>query len=124
MSVGHIWLSFVSMVEATGEHLLCEGHKIGRGIQVPVLVRPELSRAADSSLNFVDNHVDSKFFGQRAQALAKFIGEVVVATLALDRLDNNSNDLTAFFNFPLLDFLADVVQAKSVLFSVVLSVLI
>ena len=73
VSVGYLWLSFMSMVEATGEHFLRKGYEIRGGIQVPVLVGPELARAANSSLNFVDNHVESKFFGQCAQALGEFI---------------------------------------------------
>jgi len=104
VSESMMYRSIVSMVEAAREHLLCKGHEIRGSIQVPVHVCPELARAAYSSLNFVYNHIDSKFFCQRAQALSKLIGEVVVPTLALDWLYNNSNDLSAFFDFPLLNF--------------------
>ena len=73
VSVGYMRLGFVTMIEATGKHLLCEGHEVRGGIQVPVLVGPEPACAADSSLNFVDNQINSKLFRQLAQALAKFI---------------------------------------------------
>ena len=47
------------MIEATREHSFGKRDKVRRGSEVPELVHPESPRVADTSLDLVDNHVDS-----------------------------------------------------------------
>lgn len=53
-------LRLVPVVESTGEHLLGECDEIRRSVQVPVLMSPEFSCATDTSLDFINNHVNAK----------------------------------------------------------------
>jgi len=59
VSEGLLYPSVMVVVEATREHLLRKSDEIRRTVQVPMLVGPELASAADTGLNFIDNHVDS-----------------------------------------------------------------
>lgn len=54
---------------ASGLGLLGEGHHVGRCLEVPVLMRPELARGSNTSLDLVDNHEDVLALGDLAKAL-------------------------------------------------------
>ena len=123
MSVWLHDLRVVVMVESAGEHLFGEGDEIGRALKVPVLVGPELARGADSSLNLINDHVDAELFGESAESTGKVWGKDIVSTLALNRLDDDSDDFATFLGLPLFDLCSNIDQGEAVLLTVMLLVL-
>lgn len=82
----------VTVVEAGGLSLLGKGHHVGRSLETPVLMGPELASGADAGLHLVDNHQDVLLLGNLAQAAEEFGRGMVVTTLRLDGLNNNGSD--------------------------------
>src|SRR4029453_13654744 len=65
---------------------------------------PVASRGAHAALHLVKNQEDIVFVGNRSQFLQPFAAEMVVAPLALDRLDDNGANV----DVALLDEIADL----------------
>lgn len=61
------WPELLLVEEAPCHHLLAEGHYISRVIQAPVLVGPELARAAPSSLNFIHQEGTAMLLGKQGR---------------------------------------------------------
>ena len=59
------------MIEATREHSFGKSDKVRRGSEVPELVHPESPRVADTSLDLIDNHVDTKFSCEISNCLSE-----------------------------------------------------
>jgi len=53
---------------------------------------PEFSGGASASLHLIDNESHALLLGDLAELLEEVGGSVVVTTLALNRLDNNTGD--------------------------------
>ena len=87
-----------------------------------MLVRPEVTSAANTGLDLINHHVDAELGSESADTLSELRREVVVATLRLNGLDNHSTYFAAFLNTPLFDFGAHILKCKSILFSVVLNI--
>lgn len=100
--------------------LLGEGDDVGRGAQVPVRVAPELAGGTEAGLDLVYNHDDAVLLGDVTQALEEGCGSVVVAALALDRLDDQSGDREA----PSGDETLDLVEATLLLLGILVGVLV
>src|SRR5215472_99375 len=54
---------------------------------------PITAGGAHSALHFIEDQQDIVFVGDRSQFLQPFTAEMVVAALALDRLDNNGTNV-------------------------------
>lgn len=91
------------VVEATREHLLGESHEVWSLPQVPLLVGPEGASLANSSLNFIDDEIDSQLFSDILETLSEFRGDLVVATFTHDRFNNYSTDIRTLLCAPLLN---------------------
>ena len=90
LSVGLVWSQLrVPKVITRRLRLLGKGNHVGRILQVPVVVRPELARGADARLDFVDDHQHVVLLGDGAQAAEEGWRGVVVASLGLDRLHHD-----------------------------------
>lgn len=61
------WPELLLVEETPCHHLLAEGHYISRVIQAPVLVGPELARAAPSSLNFIHQEGTAMLLGKQGR---------------------------------------------------------
>lgn len=59
------WPELLLVEEAPCHHLLAKGHYISWVIQAPVLVGPELARAAPSSLNFIHQEGTAMLLGEQ-----------------------------------------------------------
>lgn len=70
---------------------LGEGDHVGRVLEVPVLMSPELTGSTDASLDLIDNKQNVVLAGQGAELLEKFWAGVVVAALTLNGLNNNGS---------------------------------
>ena len=106
MAVAHGHARILVVVEAARLHLLCKGHEVRHFAQVPLLVRPERSCLAHTCLNLVDDEENAQLFADVLQTLGELSRDLVVATLAHNRFDDDSADLAALLIFPLLDELA------------------
>lgn len=100
--------------------LLGEGDHVRRGVEVPVVVGPELSGCTDTGLDFVDNEEDVGALGDVAQALEEGGRGVIVTTLGLDGLDHDGGNGVVV----LLDKTLNLLQAALLLLSVLLSMLL
>lgn len=100
--------------------LLGEGDHVRRGVEVPVVVGPELSCGSDTGLDFVDNEEDIGALGDVAQSLEESGRSVVVTTLGLDGLDHDGGHGVVV----LLDKALNLLQAALLLLSVLLSMLL
>lgn len=110
----------VAVVVTGGLGLLGEGHHVGGSLQVPVVVGPELAGGTHTSLHLINNEEDVVALGDLTQATEEGRGGVVVTTLRLDGLDDNSGDGVV----PLLDETLGLLQAALLFLSVLLSVLL
>lgn len=88
-----------------------------------MLVGPELACGTDSSLDLINDHVNAELLCKCAKSLCKFWGKLVVSTFALDRLEDDGDDLAALLCLPLLDFSSHIDQREAVLLAVVIFVL-
>ena len=88
-----------------------------------MLVSPELSSGADTSLNLVNKHVNSQLKCQISHTLGEFSRQIVVATFGLDRLHCNADHLLAFLDSPLLNLGTHVSKSCLVLSPVILNIL-
>lgn len=61
------WPELLLVEEAPCHHLLAKGHYISWVIQAPVLVGPELARAAPSSLNFIHQEGTAMLLGEQGR---------------------------------------------------------
>lgn len=77
------------VVVAGGLSLLGEGDHVGRVLEIPVLVRPELASGANAGLDLVGNEEDVVLAGEGAELLEELGAGVVVAALGLDGLDHD-----------------------------------
>lgn len=112
--------SGVAEVVTSGLGLLGEGHHVRGSREVPVLVSPELSGSANTSLDLVDDHEDIVPLRDFTEATEEGRGGVVITTLRLDGLHNNSSDGVVEF----LDDALDLLQAALLLLGVLLSMLL
>lgn len=106
MAVAHHHARIFVVVEAARLHLLCEGHEVRHFTKVPLLVRPERSCLAHTCLHLVDDKENAQLFADVLKTLGKLCRDLVVATLAHNRFNDDSADLAALLIFPLLDELA------------------
>lgn len=110
----------VAVVEAGRLRLLGEGHNVRRGLEVPVVVGPELARGANTGLHLVNDEEDVVALRDLAQAAEEGGRGVVVAALGLDGLHHDGRDrVVEFFDDPL-----DLLQAALLLLGVLLGVLL
>jgi len=88
-----VWLVgselWVAEVVAGGLGFLAEGYHVGRGLEIPVFVCPELAGGADAGLHLVNDQEDVMFLCEGTQAAEEGWRGVVVAALGLDRLDDH-----------------------------------
>ena len=77
---GKLCPELIWIVEATCLGLLGEGDEVGRGVQVPVFVSPELTTACDTSVHFINDHVDSHFFSHFTQLICKKACDMMIAS--------------------------------------------
>lgn len=94
-----VWLvrsEGILVEEATDEHLLAEGDNVRWGLKVKVLMSPELARRSTAGLNFVDDEGNRVLGANLAKLLVKVRRTMVVATFALNRLDNQARHRNAF----------------------------
>ena len=85
---------------------------------------PELTCAANSGLYLISDHENSKFCGKIAHTLSKFIRQIVIAALRLNRLHDDSNDFFSLFILPLVNLGSNVSQGLLVLIAIVLDVVL
>lgn len=110
----------VAEVVTSGLGLLGEGDHVGRGLEVPVLVSPELAGGTDTGLNLVNDHEDVVALGDLTQATEELGRGVVVTTLRLDGLDDDGSRRVVV----LLDQTLGLLKAALLLSSVLSSVLV
>ncbi|KUI60105.1 hypothetical protein VP1G_11164 [Cytospora mali] len=80
----------VAVVVACRLRLLGKGHHVGRRGKVPVVVGPELASRTDTSLHLVHNQENSVLLGELTEATEELGRGMVVTTLGLDGLDDDS----------------------------------
>ena len=112
------------VVEATREHFLGEGDKVGRCAQIPMFMCPELTCAANSGLHLISDKENSKFCGKIAHTLSEFIRQRVIAAFRLNRLHDDSNDFFSLFILPLVNLGSNISQGLLVLIAIVLDVVL
>src|SRR6267378_4644327 len=66
-------------------------------LYIPVLRGKHLAAATYACLHFIENQQNAVPIAQLAQARQKSIGRYYVATLALNRLDQDGGDFAGFF---------------------------
>lgn len=109
----------VTVVVTGGLGLLREGHHVGRGLEVPVVVGPELACSSNTGLHLIDDEENVVTLGDLAQAAEEGRRGVVVSTLGLDGLDNDGGDRVV----PFLDQTLGLLEAALFLLGVLLSML-
>ena len=77
--------------EAADLRLLAEGEQVG--LDAHLLPAPHRAGQSDARLDLVEDQQELVLVGERAQALEELGAEVVVAALALDRLDDQRRDV-------------------------------
>jgi len=85
-----------------------------------VIVSPELAGGANTSLDLIDNHEHVVLAGDGTETSEESRRGVVVATLRLDRLDNDSSGRVVEGRNELLDLLEAALLLASVLLGVLL----
>ena len=81
------------MVEAAGEHLLGECDKVWSLSEIPLLVSPEAASGTYACLHLIDDEIDTELLRNILESLSKLSGDLSVAALAHNRLNDNSDDL-------------------------------
>ena len=110
----------VSIVVTGRLSLLGEGDHVRRGLEVPVVVGPELSGGTNTSLHLIHNEEHIVALSDFPQALEESGRGVVVTTLGLNGLDHNSRNRVVVLLEQLLNFL----QAALLLLSILLGMLL
>jgi hypothetical protein len=110
----------VTVEVASSLGLLREGDHVRRVLEVPVVVSPELASGTNTGLNLVDNHKDIMFAGDRTKTSEEGGRSVVVATLRLNGLDNDSSRWAVETGDDLLNFFKAALLLASVLLGVLL----
>ena len=87
-----------------------------------MFMSPEATSAANTCLYFINYHIDTELSGQVAYSLGEFTRQEVVAALSLNRLNYDSDDITIFFNAPLLNFGAHIFKSNSILLPVIVHI--
>ena len=99
--------SVLVVVESAREHLLRERDEVRRLTEVPLLVCPERSGEADSSLHFVYDEIDPKLLRDVLETLSEFGRELVITTFTHDRLNDDADNFGSLLG-PLLDLSSDI----------------
>lgn len=121
LTVRLVGTQFLGAVVITSSlSLFGEGNHVGRVLEVPVLVSPEFAGGANTSLNLVDNQENIVLAGQSAQLLEESWASMVVTTLALNRL----NDDSSRGKVPGLDQVLNLIQAGLFSLGILFSVLV
>ena len=110
----------VSIVVTGRLSLLGEGDHVRRGLEVPVVVGPELSGGTNTGLHLIHNEEHIVALSDFPQALEESGRGVVVTTLGLNGLDHNSRNRVVVLLEQLLNFL----QAALLLLSILLGMLL
>ena len=94
--------SVLVVVESAREHLLGERDEVRRLTEVPLLVCPERSGEADSSLDLINDEIDPKLLRDVLETLSEFGRELVITTFTHDRLNDDADNFGSLLG-PLLD---------------------
>ena len=110
----------VSEEVASSLSLLGEGDHIGRRAQVPVVMSPEGTGGTETGLDLISNEDTSVLLGDVTETLEERRGSVVVTTLGLDRLNDETGNGAVPCGHDALDLLEASLLLSSVLLGVVL----
>jgi hypothetical protein len=110
----------VSEEVASSLGLLGEGDHIGRRAQVPVVVSPEGTGGTETSLDLISDKDTAVLLGDVTETLEESRGSVVVTTLRLNRLNDETSNGAVPCGHDTLDLLEASLLLSSVLLGVVL----
>lgn len=110
----------VTVVVTGSLGLLGESHDIWGSLEVPVVVGPELTGGTDTGLDLVDDQKDVVALGDLAQTAEELRRGVVVTTLRLDGLNDDSGNRVVEGLDDVLNFLKAALLLLSVLLRVLL----
>ena len=80
---------------------------------------PEASTASNTSVHFVDDHIDTHLLREAAQLICIEASDVVIATSRLDRFDYHSRNFDSLRTLPVFNLFAYIAERGQILLTIV-----